>query len=157
MSEEEMKKYCDKIKNDDSIDLDWLIAVKRTKIDEDKNFYNLVLVFYLSLMVTFITGVIDSVIVNYIFLMGMAVLLLFILSIIAVRGGKYGYKNLLSRNIAELEVLEYLKKQSATKRTIHFRVENGKLATLKAKKDVKNGKVHGGFSSVDDLIKELDS
>ncbi len=42
--------------------------------------------------------------------MGMAVLLLFILSIIAVGGGKYGYKNLLSRNIAELEVLEYLKK-----------------------------------------------
>lgn len=55
MSEEEMKKYCEKIKNDDSIDLDWLIAVKRAKIDEDKNFYNLVLVFYLSLMVTFIT------------------------------------------------------------------------------------------------------
>lgn len=110
MSEEEMKKYCEKIKNDDSIDLDWLIAVKRAKIDEDKNFYNLVLVFYLSLMVTFITWVINSVIVNYIFLMGMAVLLLFILSIIAVGGGKYGYKNLLSRNIAELEVLEYLKK-----------------------------------------------
>lgn len=67
MSEEEMKKYCEKIKNDDSIDLDWLIAVKRAKIDEDKNFYNLVLVFYLSLMVTFITWVINSVIVNYIF------------------------------------------------------------------------------------------
>ncbi|EMF0501502.1 TPA: hypothetical protein ACF377_002474 [Enterococcus hirae] len=55
MSEEEMKKYCEKIKNDDSIDLDWLIAVKIAKIDEDKNFYNLVLFFYLSLMVTFIT------------------------------------------------------------------------------------------------------
>lgn len=157
MSEEEMKKYYDKIKNDDSIDLDWLIAVKRAKIDEDKNSYNLVLVFYLSLMVTFITGVINSVIVKYIFLMGMAALFLFILSIIAVRGGRYSYKNLLSRNIAELEVPEYLKKQSATKRTIHFRVENGKLATLKEKKDLKKGNVHGGFSSVDNLIKELDS
>ena len=81
-----------------------------------------------SSLVTFVSGVIVSLIVNYIFLMSVAILRLFILSIIAVRGGGYGYKNLLSRNIAELEILEYLRKQSVTKRTIHFRVENGKRA-----------------------------
>ncbi|WP_275399765.1 hypothetical protein [Enterococcus faecium] len=67
------------------------------------------------------------------------------------------YKKLLAKDIAKLEILEYLKKQSSAKRTINFKIENGKLATLKAKKDMKNGKVHGDFSSVDDLIKELDS
>ena len=157
MSEEEMKKYCDKIKNDDSIDLDWLIAVKKVEIDENRTFFNLVIALLVS---GFFLGIPNFILQNvqlndvtrpYFFLYWLGVV------VGGIFAGIWFYKKILVKNIAKLEILEYLKKQSATKRTIHFRVENGKLATLKAKKDVKNGKVHGGFSSVDDLIKELDS
>ncbi len=157
MSEEEMKKYCEKIKNDESIDLDWLIAVKRVEVDSNKNIYNSL---FVILICGFFLGIPNYVIRDILLndrTQGWYFLLWILFVLIGIFYGCKIYKKLLAKDIAKLEVLEYLKKQSATKRTIHFRVENGKLATLKAIKDVKKGNVHGGFSSVDDLIKELDS
>lgn len=38
MNEEEKKEYCEKIKKEDEVDLDWLIALKRIKLDDRKVF-----------------------------------------------------------------------------------------------------------------------
>ncbi|MDA9428878.1 hypothetical protein B834_1365 [Enterococcus mundtii 1A] len=38
MNEEEMKEYCKKIKKEDEVDLDWLIALKRIKLDDRRIF-----------------------------------------------------------------------------------------------------------------------
>ncbi len=38
MNEEEMKEYYEKIKKEDEVDLDWLIALKRIKLDDKRNF-----------------------------------------------------------------------------------------------------------------------
>ncbi|MGG5324712.1 hypothetical protein IGJ83_000348 [Enterococcus pernyi] len=48
MNEEEMKEYYEKIKKEDEVDLDWLIALKRIKLDDKRNFFNLVLVIFIS-------------------------------------------------------------------------------------------------------------
>ncbi|HGF7722456.1 hypothetical protein [Enterococcus faecium] len=130
MSEEEMKKYCEKIKNDDSIDLDWLIAVKRAEVNKDKVFYNLFLTFYLSFFISSLTGIV----IRDIHSVGVNIIISLLACFVAIGGGLYGYKHALAQNIAELEVLEYIRKQPVAKRTIHFKIGNGKLATLKAKK-----------------------
>lgn len=38
MNEEKKKEYCEKIKKEDEVDLDWLIALKRIKLDDRKVF-----------------------------------------------------------------------------------------------------------------------
>ncbi|MDA9460959.1 putative DNA-damage-inducible protein J [Enterococcus mundtii 3F] len=43
-------------------------------------------------------------------------------------------------------------KQSVTKQAIHFKIERGNPATLQA---IKDGNIHGGFSSVDELLEDL--
>lgn len=48
-------------------------------------------------------------------------------------------------------------KQSVTKQAIHFKIERGNPATLQAIKDAKDGNIHGGFSSVDELLEDLDA
>lgn len=48
-------------------------------------------------------------------------------------------------------------KQSVTKQAIPFKIEKGNPATLQAMKDVEDGNVHGGFSSVDELMEDLDA
>lgn len=48
-------------------------------------------------------------------------------------------------------------KQSVTKQALPFKIEKGNSTTLQAIKDVKDGNVHGGFSSIDDLMEDLDA
>ena len=38
-----------------------------------------------------------------------------------------------------------------------FKIEKGNPATLQALKDAKDGNIHGGFSSVDELLEDLDA
>ncbi|EGP4917839.1 type II toxin-antitoxin system RelB/DinJ family antitoxin [Enterococcus faecium] len=48
-------------------------------------------------------------------------------------------------------------KQSVTKQALPFKIEKGNPITLQAIKDVKDGNVYGGFSSIDDLMEDLDA
>lgn len=48
-------------------------------------------------------------------------------------------------------------KQSVTKQALPFKIEKGNSTTLQAIKDVKDGNVYGGFSSIDDLMEDLDA
>ncbi len=48
-------------------------------------------------------------------------------------------------------------KQSVNKQAIPFKIEKGNPATLQALKDAKDGNIHGGFSSVDELLEDLDA
>lgn len=47
-------------------------------------------------------------------------------------------------------------KQSVTDQAIPFSINKGNAATLQALKDVKEGNVHGGFSSLEELMEDLD-
>lgn len=46
-------------------------------------------------------------------------------------------------------------KQSINEQAIPFMINKGNKETLQALKDIKEGKVHGGFSSVEDLMEDL--
>lgn len=48
-------------------------------------------------------------------------------------------------------------RQSVTNQTIPFMIEKGNPVTLQAMKDVDDGNVHGGFSSADELMEDLDA
>jgi len=48
-------------------------------------------------------------------------------------------------------------KQSVTKQAIPFKIEKANPTTLKALKDAQNMNVYGGFTSVDDLMEDLDA
>ncbi|HGF8314864.1 hypothetical protein [Enterococcus faecium] len=123
MSEEEMKKYCEKIKNDDSIDLDWLIAGKRAEVNKDKVFYNLFLTFYLSFFIRSLTGIV----IRDIHSVGVNIIISLLACFAAIGGGLYGYKHALAQNIAELEVLEYIRKQPVAKERSILRLGMGSL------------------------------
>jgi len=115
MNEEEMKEYYEKIKKEDEVDLDWLIALKRIKLDDKRNFFNLVLVIFISgfalvlpnflfvdVQLTSIIGTIYY-LAWYIFTICCAVISYSI------------YKKDVGKVLVELEVLEYIKKRLLSK------------------------------------------
>jgi len=115
MNEEEMKEYYEKIKKEDKVDLDWLIALKKVKLDDKRNFFNLILVIFISgfalVLPNFLfvdvqfTSIIGTIyyLVWYIFTIYCAVMSYRI------------YKKNVGKVLAELEVLEYIKKQQLSK------------------------------------------
>ncbi|EPI40206.1 addiction module antitoxin, RelB/DinJ family [Enterococcus faecalis LA3B-2] len=48
-------------------------------------------------------------------------------------------------------------KQSINEQAIPFMINKGNKETLQALKDIKEGNVHGGFSSVEDLMEDLNA
>lgn len=48
-------------------------------------------------------------------------------------------------------------RQAVAEQAIPFKIEKANPLTLKALQDVRNGNVHGGFSSVGDLMADLDA
>ncbi len=48
-------------------------------------------------------------------------------------------------------------KQSINEQAIPFMINKGSKETLQALKDIKEGNVHGGFSSVEDLMEDLNA
>ncbi|MFP7308759.1 type II toxin-antitoxin system RelB/DinJ family antitoxin, partial [Enterococcus faecalis] len=48
-------------------------------------------------------------------------------------------------------------KQSINEQAIPFMINKGNKETLQALKDLKEGNVHGGFSSVDALMEDLNA
>ncbi len=97
------------------MDLDWLIALKRIKLDDRRNFFNLVLVIFISgfalVLPNFLfvdvqfTSIIGTIyyLAWYIFTTCCAVISYRI------------YKKDVGKVLAELEVLEYIKKQHLSK------------------------------------------
>ncbi|MGL9772713.1 hypothetical protein [Enterococcus sp. DIV0996a] len=115
MNEEEMKEYCEKIKKEDEVDLDWLIALKKIELDDKRNFLNLVIVILISGTMLILPNFlfVDVQFHSIIGTIYLFVWYFFILSCAVISCRKY--KKNVGKVLAELEVLEYIKKQQLSK------------------------------------------
>lgn len=115
MNEEEMKEYYEKIKKEDEVDLDWLIALKRIELDDRRNLLNLVIVILVSGAMLILPNFlfVDIEFKSIIGTVNLFVWYIFILSCAVISYRKY--KKNVGKVLAELEVLEYIKKQQLPK------------------------------------------
>ncbi|MCA6775356.1 hypothetical protein [Enterococcus mundtii] len=115
MNEEEMKEYYEKIKKEDEVDLDWLIALKRIKLDDKRNFFNLVLVIYISGFALVLPNFL-FVDIEFKSIIGMIYFVVWYIFILSCAVISYRvYKKDVGKVLAKLEVLKYIKKQQLSK------------------------------------------
>lgn len=107
--EKYMLEYRDKIQKEGINDLNWLLMVKKSKVEKGKNVLDFLLIFIFPLFIGLLIYLksigltnITSMVIIWILFIGMGV-------------GIFGYKKILDKRIAEIEVLKYLKKQESKK------------------------------------------